>query len=83
MFITRGDGLIDTAQAAELVRKTPEAIRQWKYRGHLTPAGLDERGKPLYCPADVIRAEKTVRERSLRTNGTDPRRMRSAPPLAA
>lgn len=76
MFITRGDGLVTTDQAAEMVRKKPGTIRQWKHRGHLEPAGLDEHGKPLYRPEDVYRAEKAVRDRSIRTNGTDPRRMR-------
>jgi hypothetical protein len=83
MFITRADGFITTEQAAEMVGKKPGTIRQWKFRGHLAPVGLDEQGKPLYRPADVGRAEKTVRDNALRTNGTDPRQMRATLPEAA
>lgn len=83
MLITRGDGYVTTAQAAEMVRRKPGTIRQWKLRGHLAPRGLDEHGKPLYDPADVYRAEKLARDNALRTNGTDPRQARETRPLAA
>lgn len=45
---------------------TPATIRQWRRRGHLTPAGLDLRGRPLYQLADVARAELATRARALR-----------------
>ena len=73
VFITRGDGYVTTAQAAEIARVGEGTIRQWKLRGHLEPAGLDERGRPLYDPDAVIRAEKRVRDNGIRSNGTDPR----------
>lgn len=84
MFITRGDGYVTTADAADIVRVTPATIRKWRQRGHLAPRGLDERGNPLYAPADVIAAEKRVRDNGVRASGVDPRRQRkSALPEAA
>ena len=83
MLITRGDGLVTTAQAAAIVRAEPWLIRQWKRRGHLAPRGLDEHGRPLYHPDDVSDAEKRVRANGLRTSGIDPRRQRRAMRQAA
>lgn len=77
MLITRGDGYVTTAQAAAIIRAEPWLIRKWKQRGWLAPRGLDERGRPLYDPDDVARAEKTVRANGLRTSGVDPRTRRS------
>lgn len=48
---------------------TPSAVRQWARRGHLAPAGLDHRGRPLYASADVARAEAATRRRALRLVG--------------
>ncbi|OSZ58680.1 MerR family transcriptional regulator [Streptomyces pharetrae CZA14] len=45
---------------------TRPAICNWVRRGHLSPAGLDERGRPLYALADLARAELATRERALR-----------------
>lgn len=78
MLITRGDGLVTTAQAAAIVRVDPATIRQWRHRKHLRPRGLDERGNPLYHPDDVAAAEKRVRANGLRTSGVDPRTLRRA-----
>lgn len=61
MQSTRDDGLITTAQAAELCRVGPGTIRAWVYRGHLARAGLDERGYNLYEPLAVARAERKLR----------------------
>jgi DNA-binding transcriptional MerR regulator len=55
-----------SAGAAEV---TPATIRQWASRGHLAPAGLDDRGRPLYSHADLARAERTTRGRALRLVG--------------
>lgn len=44
----------------------PATIRQWASRGHLTAAGLDDRGRPLYALADLARAEHATRARALR-----------------
>ncbi|MGW7195532.1 MerR family transcriptional regulator [Streptomyces chryseus] len=67
-----------TTDAAELVTTwrrmlsagaaavTPATIRKWASRGHLTPTGLDERGRPLYAHVDLARAEHATRARALR-----------------
>lgn len=81
LFITRGDGYVNTAGAAEIVRVKPATIRKWVQRGHLSPRGLDERGNPLYTPSDVTAAEKRVRANGLRTSGVDPRRQRKSAAL--
>lgn len=80
MLITRGDGLVTTAQAAQIARVSPVTIRSWVRRDRLSPRGLDDRGHPLYDPDDVAEAEKTVRENGLRTSGgrLDPRAQRKA-----
>lgn len=43
------------------------AIQNWRARGHLAPAGLDARGRPLYRLGDVAKAELTTRAHALRT----------------
>jgi DNA-binding transcriptional MerR regulator len=48
---------------------TPATIRKWASRGHLAPAGLDDRDHPLYAHADVARAELATRARALRLVG--------------
>lgn len=55
------------AQAAEAAQVTPNVVRNWKYRGLLTEAGRDFRGRPLFRAIDVIRAEKATREKARRT----------------
>lgn len=93
MFITRDDGLIDRDQAAELAHVTPDAISVWATRGYTEettgedgqktrvrrklPVALYEGRKPLYRPADVIRAERATRKRGGRSFP------RPAQPLAA
>lgn len=70
-----------TAQAAELATRwrrflsagtakvTPATIRQWRRRGHLAVAGLDECGRPLYSHTALARAERDTRARALRRVG--------------
>ncbi|MEV8395935.1 MULTISPECIES: MerR family transcriptional regulator [unclassified Streptomyces] len=48
---------------------TPDAIRQWRRRGHLVPTGLDDRGHPTYQHEDLARAERATRARALRLVG--------------
>lgn len=71
---TRGDGLLSTAQAARLAGRSPATIRSWAHRGHIAPAGLDERGYPLYRAESVRAAERAVRANGLAASGIDPRR---------
>lgn len=55
-----------SADAAAVSRS---AICNWVTRGHLQPAGLDPRGRPLYDRTDVARAERATRPRALRLVG--------------
>lgn len=74
--------LLTTSQAAELATTWRRAIsgtrtaavgrtaiQMWAKRGHLQPAGLDDRGRPLYALADLARAERATRGRALRLVG--------------
>lgn len=75
------DQLYNGAQAAELATQwrraisataaavTRPAICNWRRRGHLAVAGLDEQGRPLYSLADLARAEHATRNRALRLVG--------------
>jgi len=64
-----------TAQeAAEAAGVEPGVIRNWKYRGHLPQARTDQgrlitnpAGQPLFRAVDVIRAERSTRQRARRT----------------
>lgn len=73
---------LTTQQAAELATRWrhtvsagrsatvgTSAIRTWASRGHLTAAGLDERGRPLYRLDDLAAAELATRGRALRLVG--------------
>ncbi|MGW1039345.1 MerR family transcriptional regulator [Streptomyces sp. NPDC002547] len=55
--------------SADAAAVTLSAICKWRARGHLTPAGLDEQGRPLYTRADIARAEQATRNRALRLVG--------------
>ena len=72
MRITRWDGLIDRAQAAELCGVTPDAITIWATRGymvttikdgkkqkrrHFLPVAKREGRRPLYDPVEIAKAE--------------------------
>src|ERR1039458_2295726 len=58
---TRGDGLLSTPQAARLVGVSPSTFRVWRYRGHVTPTGLDERGRPLYSREEARAGERRLK----------------------
>jgi DNA-binding transcriptional MerR regulator len=64
--ITRADGLVDIFDAAALCGVKPGTIRQWVKRGHLAKAGLDERGRSLFDPVALQKAEYATRERARR-----------------
>jgi hypothetical protein len=55
-----------TANAAAV---TPQAICNWRARGHLKVSGLDEHDRPLYALDDLADAEKATRSRALRLVG--------------
>jgi len=76
MLPTRGDGLLGTPAAAQLVGVQPVTIRSWRRKGWLVPQGLDERGYPLHTREAVRAAERTARANGLRTSGIDPRQLR-------
>ncbi|MFB7907658.1 MerR family transcriptional regulator [Kitasatospora sp. NPDC056076] len=59
--------LLTGPEVATLCRVDPATVRQWKRRGHLQPAGLDDRGRPLYRQIDAARAEAHTRKRAGRT----------------
>ncbi|MFE6866028.1 MerR family transcriptional regulator [Kitasatospora sp. NPDC057692] len=59
--------LMTPAEAAALCGVQVATIWQWKRRGILAPAGLDERGRSLYSQLDVARAEAATRARARRT----------------
>lgn len=59
--------LISVADAATLAGVTDDVIRTWKRRGHLTPAGTDDYGRPLFTGIDVLRAEAKTRKHARRT----------------
>ena len=75
MRITRGDGLIDRDQAAELSGVTPDAVTLWATRGYKTrdgkqrlflPVAKREGRHPLYSPVEVQKAEWHTRRRGRR-----------------
>lgn len=82
MLPTRGDGLLTTAQAAEMVRASPATIRSWVNRGYLSAWGVDH-GRKLYLRESVREAERAVRERGIEASGVDPRRLRKPRARAA
>lgn len=75
VLITRGDGLIDRDQAAELAGVTPDAVTIWATRGYMSrdgktrcwlPVAKREGRKPLYSPVEVQKAEWHTRRRGRR-----------------
>jgi DNA-binding transcriptional MerR regulator len=73
--ITRGDGLIDRSQAAELCGVEPDTVTLWATRGYLSrdgserrrlPVAKRENGHPLYDPVEVQKAEYATAKRARR-----------------
>ena len=70
MLITRGDGLVDRDQAAELAGVSPDAVTLWATRGYKTrdgkqrmflPVALREGRKPLYNVVEVAKADHATK----------------------
>ncbi|MFJ9243789.1 MerR family transcriptional regulator [Streptomyces sp. NPDC101776] len=55
--------------SADAATVTLPAICNWRRRGHLPVAGLDEHHRPLYTLTDLAQAEKKTRPRALRLVG--------------
>jgi hypothetical protein len=55
------EGLITVSEAATLAGINATTIRQWKRRGHLLAAALEEFGRPLFTGIAVLRAEAKTR----------------------
>lgn len=77
MRITRGDGLVDRDQAAQLCGVTPDAITIWSTRGYVVTVGAGgervkvrqylpvakrEGRRPLYNVIEVQKAEYATRK---------------------
>lgn len=60
------DDLWDVDEAARRAKVKPGTIRQWVARGHLSVADRDVRGRLLFSPVDVARAEFKTREHARR-----------------
>jgi hypothetical protein len=80
MLITRGDGLVDRDQAAELAGVSPDAVTLWATRGYKTrdgkqrmflPVAKREGRKPLYNVVEVQKAEYHTRVRGRRATPRD------------
>ena len=91
--ITRGDGLIDREQAAELCGVTPDAVTIWSTRGYWVvvngekqhrklPVAKREGRKPLYELREVQIAEHATRKRGIHARTRRPRYLGELP-LAA
>lgn len=61
------DDLLTADMAATIAGVAVTVVWQWKRRGHLTPAGADEFGHPLYLGIDVLRAEAKTRKAARRS----------------
>ncbi|WP_152617739.1 MerR family transcriptional regulator [Phaeacidiphilus oryzae] len=60
--------LMLATELAECLGVSPSAVRKWKQREKLQPAGLDHLGRPLYRYDDAAEVEYATRQRS----GRDP-----------
>lgn len=80
LLIDLHDDLLTVAEAATDCHVTEAAIRQWKRRGHLTPAAHDHLGRPLFHGIDVLRAEALASANLRRTQVTNLATRRTSPP---
>jgi hypothetical protein len=57
---------ITATEAAAHCDVSVSAIAKWVARGHLTPCGVDDRGRKLYRLIDVAKAEYATRKKARR-----------------
>jgi DNA-binding transcriptional MerR regulator len=60
------NALLTATEAAGYAGVTPQAVINWRNRGHLKPATRDTSGRPLYRLLDVAKAEYATRKRARR-----------------
>lgn len=65
------EDLITATDAARLCGVTTQAINNWVARGHLTPAGIDDRNRRVYKVIDVALAERKTRNHPAARNRWD------------
>lgn len=63
------DDIVTGAEAARLAGVTPQAINNWRTRGHLRNIGTDDR--PRYLRVDVAKAELATRRPGVIRKRTD------------
>ena len=59
--VTGPDMLLTRAEAAEVARVSVERIRTWERRGHLSRAGLNDDGQPVYTAVEVAKTQHKLR----------------------
>ncbi|MGW2060442.1 helix-turn-helix domain-containing protein [Streptomyces sp. NPDC001937] len=57
---------LTVVQAAELANVSIFTVYSWIRRGHLEPAGLNDKGQKLFRHLDVARAEMATRAKAKR-----------------
>ncbi|AVJ50738.1 hypothetical protein SEA_OGOPOGO_99 [Mycobacterium phage Ogopogo] len=57
---------VTATEAAEQFGLTIAAITNWVRRGHLTPSGIDDRGRKTYRVVDLAKAEAATKRRARR-----------------
>lgn len=61
------DGPLPLWEVAAYSGVPAATIRQWKRRGHIRPAGLDDFGRPMYLLVDVWQAQDVATRRASHT----------------
>lgn len=73
------DALLPGHLAATYFGVSRQLIYRWRQLGHITPAGTDRNGHPLYRLGDLLAAERATR-RSPRSTRNPARRRPTAGP---
>lgn len=58
--------LLTATEAAKYAGVKPQAIVNWRRRGHLQAESYDDHGRPLYTLLGVAKAEHLTRKRARR-----------------